>query len=550
MSMTEYMSIQYTLLFKQIEVLANCELGKRFIKNHKINTLDDFKNFIPLTSYIDYADMLNDKREDVLPEKPAFWIETTWEGGIHPSKYAPYSQAMMDINTRYCVGALLMSTAKEKYDFSVKKKDKLFFGMATLPYFTGLTPYGLQREITLEYLPDIDMAEHLGFRERTFMGFSLGLQKGIDHAIGLSSVLVKIGESFSKAGDKKKNQDNKDTKKKIDIDFKKCSWIMGIKLIKAFFLKKFFKRKMLPKDIWQMKGILCGGTDSFAFKDRVEGLWGIRPLEIYAGTEISIVGIESWKRNGMTLIPELNFYEFIKEEDSTRSILDPNFIPPTILIDQVEEGQHYEIVITNLQKGIFIRYRVGDMVKCILKEEGQLPQFIYVDRISHVIDIAGFTRLTQRTIQTAVDKSGFPRCNWVAYKDYDNTYMPYVCGLIEFETDNDLDETTVKESLRKYLNEIDSDFKSIHDLLEADPLKLYLLKRGAFDNLNKKGMTYHVINPGSRIINELLGFRKDKDLNNKALKKNLNLDTALKISIEIDKLNNEYKKIRDSISMA
>ncbi|MDF2685797.1 MAG: auxin-responsive promoter [Clostridia bacterium] len=512
MSLTEYMSIQLTLLFKQIEVLSNCELGKRFINNHKISTIDDFKKYIPLTSYIDYADMLNDKREDVLPEKPAFWIETTWEGGIHPSKYAPYSQIMMDINTRYCVGALLMSTAKEKYDFSVKKKDKLFFGMATLPYFTGLTPYGLQREITLEYLPDIEQAEQLGFRERTLKGFSLGLQKGIDHAIGLSSVLVKIGESFSKAGDKKKdNKDNKDNKKKIEIDFKKCSWTMGTRLFKAFLLKKLFKRKMLPKDIWQMKGILCGGTDSFAFKDRVEGLWGIRPLEIYAGTEISIVGIESWKRNGMTLIPDLNFYEFIKEDDSTRSMLDPAFLPPTLLINQVEEGQHYEIVITNLQKGIFIRYRVGDMVKCISNEEGQLPQFIYVDRIAHVIDIAGFTRLTQRTFQAAFDKSGLPRCNWVAYKEYDSSYMPYVCVLLEFETENNLDQTTVKESLRKRLNEVDSDFKSIHDLLEADPLKLNLLKIGAFDNLNKKGMTYHAINPGSRIINELNNFKKDNE---------------------------------------
>lgn len=507
MNLIEYMNIQYLLLWKQLEALSNCEIGRRFVKEYEIKTIEDFKKYIPLTSYMDYADMLNDKREDVLPEKPAFWIETTWEGGIHPCKYAPYSQIMMDISTRYAVGALLMSTAKEKYDFSVKKKDKLFFGMAPLPYFTGLAPYGLQREITLEYLPDIEQAEQLDFRERTLKGFSLGLQKGINLAIGMSSVMVKTGESFSKIGDKKKKGNNK---KSISIDYKKCSLSMCFRLIRSLLMKKIFKRKILPKDIWKMKGIVCGGTDSFAFKGRVEELWGVRPLELYAGTEISIIGVEDWKHNGMTLVPDLNFYEFIKETDSIHSIEDPSFIPQTLLMDKVEEGQLYEIVITNLQKGVFTRYRVGDMVKCISNPKGQLPQFIYVDRIAHVIDIAGFTRLTQRTFKTAIERTSLPSCTWVAYKEYDSMYMPYVCVLLEFNKENNLNESIIKDIIDKSLKEVDNDFESIHDLLETDPFKLHLLKMGAFENLHKKGMIYHEINPGSLVIEELLSFKKNQ----------------------------------------
>ena len=39
---------------------------------------------VPLTTYEDYADVLLLKKEEMLPDQPIIWIQTTWEGGKHP----------------------------------------------------------------------------------------------------------------------------------------------------------------------------------------------------------------------------------------------------------------------------------------------------------------------------------------------------------------------------------------------------------------------------------------------------------------------------------
>lgn len=49
---------------------------------------------VPLTTYEDYADVLLLKKEDMLPDKPIIWIQTTWEGGKHPIKVAPYTSVL------------------------------------------------------------------------------------------------------------------------------------------------------------------------------------------------------------------------------------------------------------------------------------------------------------------------------------------------------------------------------------------------------------------------------------------------------------------------
>ena len=48
---------------------------------------------VPLTEYEDYADILLTKQPDMLPGNPVIWIQTTWEGGKHPIKVAPYTRS-------------------------------------------------------------------------------------------------------------------------------------------------------------------------------------------------------------------------------------------------------------------------------------------------------------------------------------------------------------------------------------------------------------------------------------------------------------------------
>ena len=85
---------------------------------------------------------------------------------------------------------------------------------------------------------------------------------------------------------------------------------------------------------------MVAGTDNLCYKDDLEELWGIRPMELFAGTEPSIMGTETWTRKGMYFFPDTAFYEFITEKDMMRNYEDPSYIPPTYLMDEVRPGEN------------------------------------------------------------------------------------------------------------------------------------------------------------------------------------------------------------------
>ena len=75
------------------------------------------EKMVPLTTYDDYADILLAKQPDMLPGNPVIWIQTTWEGGKHPIKVAPYTRSMLDTYRNNVTACLILSTSKEKGSF-------------------------------------------------------------------------------------------------------------------------------------------------------------------------------------------------------------------------------------------------------------------------------------------------------------------------------------------------------------------------------------------------------------------------------------------------
>ena len=81
---------------------------------------------------------------------------------------------------------------------------------------------------------------------------------------------------------------------------------------------------------------------------------------------------------------------------------DPSYQPLTILMDELVANQNYELVVTVLKGGAFARYRIGDMFRCVSTggdKSTNLPQLVFLDRVPWVIDIAGFTRITENSIE-------------------------------------------------------------------------------------------------------------------------------------------------------
>ena len=79
-------------------------------------------------------------------------------------------------------------------------------------------------------------------------------------------------------------------------------------------------RDLMPKDLFHLKGFMCAGTDNRCYKADLEKMWGIAPREIFAGTEPTCIGCETWSREGVYFFPDSCFYEFIPEEELDRNI--------------------------------------------------------------------------------------------------------------------------------------------------------------------------------------------------------------------------------------
>ena len=55
-----------------------------------------------------------------LPDEPIIWIQTTWEGGRHPIKVAPYTKSMLDTYRNNVLACMILSTTETKGKFDIK----------------------------------------------------------------------------------------------------------------------------------------------------------------------------------------------------------------------------------------------------------------------------------------------------------------------------------------------------------------------------------------------------------------------------------------------
>lgn len=294
LTMPLFMDIQNRLMLEQLELYSNCELGAHIMKGKKPSSVAEFRKVVPLTTYEDYAGLLLPKNDSALPAKPLVWIETTWEGALNPVKVAPYTEGMVKNYANAIMAALILITSSARGEFSLRGGENFLYGMAPLPYLTGLIPRVLP--LSVNFMPSIDEAESLSFRERSKTGLQMGIQKGVDIFFGLSSIVAKMGESFTSGSGLSGG-----------IRFTRNSPRMNSRLLKAWLNSKQEGTPIRPKDIWNLKGLAITGTDSASLKSKIEEYWGIRPAELFGGTESGCIAVETWAKNGLVFFSRHGF---------------------------------------------------------------------------------------------------------------------------------------------------------------------------------------------------------------------------------------------------
>lgn len=506
LSIEDYMSIQKRLMLEQIGKWSASGLGQKLLRGRRPATIEEFRKALPLTTYEDYADILLSKRVDMLPEAPVLWLETTWEGGKRPIKTAPYTKSMLETFKSNVISCMLLCTSNGKGHFNLKGRDKILYGLAPLPYTTGVLPLLLDEEFPLEFMPPVKNAQQMSFGQRNKRGFQMGLKKGIDLFFGVSSVANYISGCLDAA--RSKSGSGFTLKSIFEYSPK-----MLVRYLSALYRSKRDHTPLKPKDIFKLRGFVCAGTDSKYYKDSLEDYWGIRPLEIMAGTEPACVGVENWEKNGLYFYPDSSFYEFIPEAEMYKSLDDPTYQPATYLMDELIADETYELVISVFKGGAFARYRVGDLFRCMgyRVEDGvkKLPRMVFVDRVPNVIDIAAFTRITENSIKDVISLSKLGISDWFAMKEYDIANKPFLHLFVEMSEDSlasdAVSKQIINDHLSVYFNYFDSDYYDLKDLLGIDPLKITMLRTGTMHEFARRnGRPIRRMNPSRNDVISLM----------------------------------------------
>ena len=477
LNLEQFMAIQKRLLLEQIGLLNRCVLGKKIMRRARPETVDEFRQQVPLTTYADYCPELIEKREDVLPAKPALWVHTSGRSGEYPCKWVPITQAYSHELSIIMYGLGNLSNCKGWGDTSkVPERPKLVYTVAPRPYMSGAMASMLEQQAPVDYLPPLEEAEDLSFEERVKLGFKQALSQGLDYFFGLSMVLVTVGDRFSQSSEK------------VDIRPLLSQPKALFRLAKGLAKSKLARRPMLPKDLWSVRGILSSGLDSWVYKDKIKELWGRYPLDVYASTEGSIIATQTWDYDGMTFIPNLNFLEFIPESEHFKWQLDHSYQPETVLLDEVRARENYEVVLTNFHGGAMVRYRIGDMVRITsLRNEKlgiNMPQMVFERRADDLLDFV-FIRLTEKTIWQAIENTAIAYEDWTAYKE---AGKPVLRLFIELKDGHQGSDADIARAIYEQILKSDND-KNTASLIRDDfaeminfRVEITLLPRGAFAN--------------------------------------------------------------------
>lgn len=472
LSIEDFMKIQRRLLMEQIDMLNKCELGRHIFKGASPKSVEEFREMVPLTNYEDYAPYLLKRNMEVLPKKPLLWQYTSGKSAEYPYRWAPLTARQLDEIEPMGYALPLFASCTARKNSRYRGGDKVFYGMAPPPYATG-TLVRVMPETVFNFQPPCEESEKLSFEERIQRGFEMSLDKGLDYCLAMSSITVAIGNKLGQ-----KSNGNGSSRLKPMLKKPKTLFRLAKGMLKA----KLAGRPLMPKDIWNLKGLITFGIDGSVYREKIKEMWGRYPLDFHGCTEAPIIAIQTWDYEGMTFVPNLNFFEFIPEEEAVKTWQDPTYQPKTYLMDELKPG-NYELVVTNFQGGAFVRYRLGHLVKITAlrneKLDIDIPQMTFLARVDDQLDIAGFTRLSEKVIWKAIEASGTAYEDWVACKENEDG-KPKMCIYIEPRANEKASADEIAESIHRELKKLDAPYSELESFTGLRPLEVTLLPKGAF----------------------------------------------------------------------
>ena len=489
LTVEQFCEIQEQLLVEQIRTIGASKLGMRLLRMGKPRSAEEFRENIPFTTYADYTKYLDPIARKDLPSFEYMWVHTT--GAQARYKYVPYTRRAYTRMLDNLMGGFLLSTAREQGEVRIGPGSTIMYNVPPRPYLSGFVAFGMERRFGLKGILEPAVAEHMEFKTKVRTNFEVAMESKVDLIISLTSVLVSAGEQFEDSMALRKNGNNSRGKRA------KLSWRARLKLANAVLKAGLSGRRPRAGDMWNPKGIIGWGVDTPVFRDRVKGYWGVAPREMYACTEGGVMGVQSKGANGMVFNPYMNFLEFMPASEVARLEADPAYAAQTQLLCEVVPGEKYEVVISSYYGMPFVRYRLGHQIR-FLEPSGaeSLPEFEFLGRSDDRLDIAGFTRIDEKTMWQAVRDTGLPIGSWTARTESrDGKPILHLYA----EADDGIAQAEAEDKLHMALRAEDDFYRDLEDMLGIRPLEITLLPSGTwdryYDSRLRQGLELHYLVP-------------------------------------------------------
>ena len=463
------------LLLKILDENKDTEYGKKY-GFADILSVEEYREKVPLSTYDDYEPYIRrmvdeDEQGLITAEAPKHYALSS--GSIGVPKHIPVSQAELDKYEKYgtcmCFGVM-----DEYYRNTTGRSFRSGFGLNCVELKFQETKYGVPKgaisgntmkqvqEMTKYFLeppwdiinPKANMdlkylraryaleRKNIAFMDAAFMTALVDL---VDYMRANWEMLVK--DIYHGRIDKE-----------VDIPQEwREKFEAGLKPNpkRAKELAKEFKKgsdKLIPR-IWPgIQFVASIGTGGFFTYSKKMRRYTGRNIPFNNITYAASEGLFATARHAgdtsYVLIPDGGFYEFIPAKSDDESTL--------LTIDQLEEGEDYEIVITNLSG--FYRYRIKDVIRVTgFYNEAPMVQFVY--RKSQMLSIAG-EKTNEEAVRWSIEQ--FMKDTGLVINDY-SVYANTDTEPGHYTFYMEPDEVVPKEEVAKYRDAIE------YRMMQANP---------------------------------------------------------------------------------
>jgi hypothetical protein len=211
----------------------------------------------------------------------------------------------------------------------------------------------------------------------------------------------------------------------------------------------------------------------------------------------------------MTFIPNVNYLEFVPEDEYWKWLQERSYRPRIMALDEVLPGQRYVVVITNFLGGAFVRYVLDDIILITALRNEQLnintPQMLFYGRAGDIIDfglvrkyarrqpsqVADRTELmplgevfthvffNEKMVWRAINNSGCACEEWMARKEVQED-RALIHVYVEPKVRGSFDEKDLSVSLHEQLKRANENYADLESFLGYKPLRVTLLPEGTF----------------------------------------------------------------------